>query len=110
MNPSSSTPIDLNLHRSIPLESKDGHYAVTISPDGRLIAGGCRAVEVFDVDTGIRLWKFDTDLGMGDEMHAASFSPDAKRLVAGGERGVLFVSIVTSQSPDIFIFESIIMR
>jgi WD40 repeat protein len=91
-NPAALSSIRVTLNRSIKLESKDGDFALAISPDGRLVAGGSSDIEVFDVETGNRLWKFSCLPLEEDEIHGASFSHDASRLAAGGERGNIYVS------------------
>ncbi|ORY13159.1 hypothetical protein BCR34DRAFT_663378 [Clohesyomyces aquaticus] len=90
-NPHLSTVIDVTLHSSFSLESGGGDYALDISPDGKYVVGGCCVVEVFEIDTGARRWKFDEEALAGDEMHGASFSPDAKHLAVGGEKGKIHI-------------------
>lgn len=95
MSPQSSVYVDLKIVRSIPLDSEDGDYGLTISSHGRYVAAGCRVVEVFAVDTGLQLWKFSLPNG-SDEIHSISFNHDSTHLAAGGECGVIYVSTLIS--------------
>lgn len=92
VSPDSTVTADLELSSSINLESKEGDYAVDISNDGKLVAGGCKVVEVFDPGTGIKLWQISNDMVQDDEMHGSSFSPDSKYFAAAGEKGIIYVS------------------
>jgi len=93
-NPYASMITDVTLHCSFSLKSGDGYYALAISNDGKLVAGGCRVVELFEIDTGKLLWAFDMSQLAQDELYGASFSPDSKYFAAGGEKGVIYVSMV----------------
>lgn len=61
----------------------DSVFAVTVSPDGSLLATG-------GVDGTVRLWSLSTHelqctLEHGDEVFSLAFTPDSGRLISGGE-------------------------
>lgn len=94
----SSLGINLKLLISITLENSEGDYAITMSRDGKYVAGGSRLVEVFLVETGRRLWAFDIPLSDDDEIHAASFNESATRLATAGEKGIIYVGALFPRS------------
>lgn len=106
MNPQSSVAIDLKLVRAIPLDSEDGDYGITINSDGKYVAAGCRVIEVFSVETGLRVWRFSLPNG-SDEIHGASFNHDSTRLAVGGECGVIYVSALIFSSTVIKVRQHI---
>src|SRR5262249_22800855 len=66
--------------------------AVAFSPDGRFVAagGGYRAVTLWRVSSGTRVWQSALDWENGDayRLNSLSFSPDGKSLAGrGGPRG-----------------------
>ena len=62
---------------------RPGDSSVAFSPDRKLVAVACQdmTVRVFDAATGQERHKFG---GLTDQMNTLAFSPDGKRLAAGG--------------------------
>jgi hypothetical protein len=86
--------INVKLQTLITLKDSEGDYAITMSSDGKYLAGGSRLVEVFLVETGHRLWALEIPSGDDDEIHTAAFNKSATQLATAGEKGIIYVSIL----------------
>lgn len=92
----SSLKINVKLQSLITLKDSEGGYAITMSSDGKYLAGGSRLVEVFLAETGLRLWTLEIPSG-DDEIHTAAFNKSATQLATAGEKGIIYVSILFSR-------------
>jgi WD40 repeat protein len=95
-NQQSSLKINVKLERLITLKDSEGDYAITMSSDGKYLAGGSRVVEVFLADTWLRLWTLGILSGDDDEIHTAAFNKSSTQLATAGEKGIIYVSILFS--------------
>ncbi|PZV15103.1 MAG: hypothetical protein DCF20_11885 [Pseudanabaena sp.] len=78
-------------------EAKDVIYGVTISPDGKILAGASseRIIELWDLPTNKKLQTLKGHTGRVYDVH---FSPDGKRLVsASDDRKVIIWEVATGK-------------
>src|SRR5262245_8804831 len=70
------------------LRTNDEVKAVAWSPDGKRLAAGADGVEIWNVETGIRLKRLEGHTGT---IWSVAWSPDGRLLVSGGEDGTVRV-------------------
>ena len=79
------------------LKDSEGDYAITMSSDGKYLAGGSRLVEVFLAETGLCLWTLEILSGDDDEIHTAAFNKSLTQLATAGEKGIIYVNNLFSR-------------
>ena len=100
-----SSPKPINLSSSVPSvikeftvnDGKDVIYGVTLSPDGKTLAGASseRIIEIWDLPTNKKL---QTLKGHTGRVYDVNFSPDGKRLVsASDDRKVIIWEVATGK-------------
>jgi WD40 repeat protein len=74
--------------------TRHGWYALAVSPDGRLLAGGAHAdprIHLWDLDNGRPLAPVEGHQGPQGSVNTLAFSPDGKRLLSCGSDGCALV-------------------